>query len=191
MQQQVLENRELSREELIALRNKRTGVTICQISWIMVFICLVVVNLQLRSNSVSWPPPGVPALEKVMPTLATVALLVSTWFTRGGLLAIQQEKRESFRSQWRLAIGLGAAFILIMAYEWAVLPVSGQFSDVFRLMVAYHAIHAVVIGYIMIRVYGNAAAYDSLHNWAVEATTKLWYFVTIAWILFYVVLYLI
>jgi hypothetical protein len=43
----------------------------------------------------------------------------------------------------------------------------------------------------MISVYRRAAAYDSVRHWAVEATTKLWYFVVIAWILFYIVLYLV
>ena len=58
MQHDLLEQRELSREELQNLRNLRTGVTIFQLSWIMVFVCLIIVNLQLRGNFVSWPPPG-------------------------------------------------------------------------------------------------------------------------------------
>ena len=36
------------------------------------------------------------------------------------------------------------------------MPFSGQYSTVFRVMTAYHAVHALVIGYIMIRVYRNA-----------------------------------
>ena len=191
MQQHLLEERELSREELLALKNKRTGVTIFQISWIMVFVCLIVVNLQMRVNFASWPPPGVPPLDPMLPTLATLALLVSTWLARSGLRAIERDQRDSLRAQWRIAIGLGVAFVLIMAFEWLTIPFSGQFSTVFRVMVAYHAVHALVIGYIMIRVYQSAATYNSLHHWAVEASAKLWYFVTAAWILFYIVLYII
>ncbi len=190
-QQHLLEQRELSRDELIALQNKRTGVTVFQISWIMAFVCLIVVNLQLRGDFASWPPPGVEALEKVLPTLATVGLLVSMALTRSGLKSIQREQLSVFKSQWGVAIGLGAAFLAVMAFEWVTLPFSGQYSTVFRVMIAYHAIHTIVIGYIMIRVYRNAANYDAVHNWAVEAAAKLWYFVTIAWVLFYVVIYLI
>jgi len=191
MQQQLLEQRELSREELLALRNKRTGVTIFQVSWIMVFICLIVVNLHLRSNFASWPPEGVDALDRVLPTLATVALIVSSLLARGGLRAIQVEQRASFKRQWLWVIGLGVLFIAIMAFEWISVPFSGQYSTVFRLMTAFHATHALVIGFIMVQVYRSAESYDALHHWAVEASAKLWYFVTIAWMMFYVVLYII
>ena len=168
-QQHLLEQRELSREELMALRNKRTGVTVFQISWIMVFICLIVVNLQLRGNFASWPPPGVESLDKVLPTLATIGLLASMFLARMGLKSIQHERLSVFKTQWGSAIALGVAFLVIMAFQWVSVPFSGQYSTVFRVMIAYHAIHAVVIGYIMIYVYRNAASYDAVHNWAVEA----------------------
>ena len=157
----------------------------------MAFVCLIIVNLQLRGNFASWPPPGVQPYDALLPTLATIGLLVSAVVTRGGLRAIQNDNRESFRSQWRIALALGVGFILIMAYEWLRVPPSGQYSTLFRVMTAFHAVHALVIGYIMFRVYQNAAAYDSVHYWAVEAATKLWYFVVVAWMLFFAVLYLI
>lgn len=191
MQRDLLERRELSRQELQDLRNKRTGVTVFQISWILVFVCLIMVNLQVRANFASWPPPGVPALEVLLPTLATVGLLASILLARGGLRAIRREDRSAFRIRWQIALGLGVVFVGIMAFEWVTVPPSGQYSTLFRVMVAYHAVHALVIGYIMYRVYKNAAAYDALHNWAVEAAAKLWYFVVIAWIMFYLVLYVI
>jgi heme/copper-type cytochrome/quinol oxidase subunit 3 len=191
MQHHMLEQRELSRKELQDLRNKRTGVTIFQISWILVFVCLIMVNLQIRANFASWPPPGVQPLDAVPPTLATVGLLASAGLAYRALRAIQNDDYEAFRSQWRIAILLGGIFVAIMAFEWLVVPFSGQFSTIFRVMTAYHAVHALVIGYIMIRVYQGSAAYDSLHNWAVEASAKLWYFVVVAWLLFYAVLYII
>ncbi|MBI1255947.1 MAG: hypothetical protein GC204_00610 [Chloroflexi bacterium] len=191
MQHNLLEQRELSREELQNLRNLRTGVTIFQLSWIGVFICLIIANLQLRANFISWPPPGVAPLDPVLPTIATIGLLLSAFLTYRGLRAIQNDNRVSFRVQWRIAIGLGVLFVAIMAFEWLIIPVSGMYSTLFRVMTAYHAVHALVIGYIMIRIDRNAAAYDQLHNWAVEASAKLWYFVVVAWIMFYAVLYII
>jgi heme/copper-type cytochrome/quinol oxidase subunit 3 len=192
MHQEALE-KELSRDELLALKNRRTGVTVFQISWIMVFVCLIVVNLQIRSNYPSWPPPGVPGLEPILPTLATIGLLASTLLAHNGLKAIHAGEREAFLAQWRLALALGVGFVLIMAYEWLSVQSSGQFSTVFRVMVAYHAIHALVIGYIMGRVYRTAQAngYSVLRHWPVEAAAKLWYFVVVAWVMFYVVLYII
>ena len=57
--QRDLAEKNLSRAELQDLRNKRTGLAVFQISWILVFVCLVVVNWQLRWSQPSWPPPGV------------------------------------------------------------------------------------------------------------------------------------
>lgn len=191
MQHQLVEERELSRQELQDLRNKRTGVTVFQISWILVFVCLIMVNLQLRANFVSWPPPGVQPYDPLLPTVALVGLVVSALLAHNGLKAMENGSREGFQRMWRLAIALGVAFVAIMAFEWVTVPISGQYSTLFRVMTAFHAVHALVIGYIMIYVYRRAASYDSVRHWAVEATAKLWYFVVIAWILFYIVLYLI
>lgn len=192
MQQEALEQG-LSRDELMALKNKRTGVTIFQISWILVFVCLIVVNLQLRSNFPSWPPAGVAELSIALPTMATVGLLVSAVLARRGLQAMRAGEIASFLRNWRVAVTLGAGFVLIMAYEWLSVQFSGQYSNVFRVMTAFHGFHALVIGWIMLVVYKNAHAglYDATRHWAVEAAAKMWYFVVVAWIMFYTVLYII
>jgi heme/copper-type cytochrome/quinol oxidase subunit 3 len=184
----------LSREELQALRNKRTGVTVFQISWIMVFVCLIVVNLQIRSNFPTWPPAGVAPLEWVLPTIATLGLIASTWFARGALKALEADRLESFLGQWRVTLILAVAFVAIMAFEWITVPESGQYSTLFRVMTAFHGLHALVIGVIMFRVYRTAQAggyTDANQMWVVEAGAKLWYFVTIAWLMFFTVLYII
>lgn len=184
----------LSREELQALRNKRTGVTVFQISWIMVFVCLIVVNLQIRSNFPTWPPAGVAPLDWALPTIATLGLIASTWFARSALKALEAGRLESFLAQWRITLILAVAFVAIMAFEWITVPESGQYSTLFRVMTAFHGIHALVIGAIMLRVYRTAQTgvyTDAGQRWVVEAGAKLWYFVTIAWLMFFTVLYII
>jgi len=42
-----------------------------QISWILVFVCLIMVNLQVRAN-LRRGPAGCAPLDAVLPTLATV-----------------------------------------------------------------------------------------------------------------------
>jgi heme/copper-type cytochrome/quinol oxidase subunit 3 len=182
---------ELSREELQDLRNKRTGLVIFQVSWIMVFVTLILVNLQLRNNAPSWPPPGVDQLSPVIPTLMTVALIVSSFLARRGIRALKAGAHDSFLSNWRIAIGLGVLFVVVMLIEWITVPASGQYSSVFRLMVGFHAVHALAIGAFLVRIYRNGANYSERHFWPVEAAANLWYFVTVAWLLFFVVLYVI
>ena len=190
MQNDLLENN-LSREEMQALRNRRTGMTIFQISWIMAFFCLIVVNWQLRYNFSEWPPEGVEKLGVILPSIATGMLLVSTFLVRRGLTAIQHDDRDTFFNTWRIAIGLAIAFVLIMIYEWVSVSIETQYGSLFRVMTGFHGVHALAIGAYLIMVYRNArdGQYGALDFWAVEAGAKLWYFVAVAWILFYTVLY--
>lgn len=190
MQRDLLEQ-QLSRKELQDLRNKRTGLFIFQVSWILVFVCLAIVNWQLRFSGSGWPPPGVEKISPLLPTLATAALLASAFFVRRSVRGIQENRVDSFLATWRLALALGLMFVLLMAYEWAIIPYSGAYSDVFRMMTGFHIVHALAIGAFMISIERGARAgrYGQLNFWPVEGAAGLWYFVLIAWILFYVVLY--
>lgn len=181
----------LTRDELLALRNRRLGMTIFQISWMMVFVCLVVVNLQLRSSFAQWPPEGVAELGIAVPTLATVILLSSAVLARRALRAVRRDHLAAFYWQWLAVIGLGIVFVGLMAVEWLAASLESQYGAVFRLMTGFHAVHALVIGGYLFTVYQNARAgqVNALHFWAVEAGVKLWYFVAFAWMMFYVVLY--
>lgn len=190
MKQDVLEN-ELSRAELQALKNKRTGLSLFQFSWILVFVCLIVMNWQLRYREMTWPPPGVEPAPLLLPSIATIGLLASVWLVRQAVKAIAQGQVKPFLGYWRIALGLGVAFVLVMLYEWASVPVTGMYSTIFRTMTGFHGVHAVVIGAMMFVVYRRARQrqYGASNYWLVEATAGLWYFVVVAWILFYIVLY--
>lgn len=202
----------LRRQQEMALKNRRTGINIFQVSWIMAFICLIVVNWQIRTSAPSWPPPGAHRLEPILPTLATIGLLASVFFTRRAITRLSSDERAGFFQNWRVTLGLGAAFILMMLFEWVTIPSGlqsaqesmtlitpetlgwiGQYVTVFRVMTAFHGFHAFVIGFYMLWVMrrAQAGAYSSADYWDAEAGAKLWYFVVVAWIMFYVVLYLI
>lgn len=216
MQRQDMQHRDLyymeapdeERERLLRLKNKRNGVAIFQASWILAFVCLAVVNLQLRAASPEWPPLGVEKLDAVLPTVATLALLLSVPLIRRGVRAISADGVASFLVQWRAALLLGAGFIALMAFEWlTVTPVPEvrltlanretittaltQYNAIFRVMTAFHMFHALVIGGYMINVWRSARRGEvgAADYWPAEAGAKLWYFVVIAWMLFYVVLY--
>ncbi len=183
----------LTPAELLQQRNRRTGLTIFQISWILVFVCLVIVNWQLRGNHPSWPPPGVNAPSALLPGLATLGLLASAWLARAATRSLAAGSRAAFRRQWRAALALGALFLLVMGYEWLSIPVSGIYSDVFRMMTAFHLLHALAIGLFMSMIARGAGAgrVSAQNLWPAEGATGLWYFVVVAWLLFFPVLYLI
>ena len=185
---------ELSPKELQKLRNNRTGLFLFQFSWILVFICLIVVNLQMRGNFQSWPPPGVDRLPQILPVLATAALLASSWFAHCAQASVQAGNNAGVQSGFLTTVALGAVFVAIMLYEWVIVPAdAGQYGAIFRVMTGFHGIHALVIGLYLWRTrrFAAAGAYGPRNFWAVEAAVKLWDFVTVAWVLFFVVLYVI
>lgn len=187
MQQDLLEN-QLSREELQDLKNKRAGMFVFQLSWIMAFVSLVVVNWQLRFSP-NWAPEGTQKADPILATFATGALILSVVLVKRALNAIQQNNAQACFTQWLSAISLGALFVMIMVFEWLAIPSGTQYAQVFRLMTGFHVFHAVVIGGYLIYVYQNRHLYHAMNYWAVEAGAKLWYFVLIAWMLFYIVIY--
>lgn len=190
MQDQAALEENLSREELQALKNKRTGMFIFQISWMMAFVTMVVINWQLRFSP-KWLEPDTQTASPFLGSVATAALLVSTFLVRRAVSAIQANEQARFLWQWLTAIGLGAGFVAIMVYEWSALTPGTQYVQVFRLMTGFHIVHAVVIGLYLVQVFrnGRAARYGPTDYWAVEAGAKLWYFVLVAWMLFYMVIY--
>ena len=185
-----------SSEADLRLKNNRLGMTIFQISWIMVFLAMIIVNWQLRFSYSDWPPAGVAPFDPLLPSAATVALLLSSLLVKRGLQALRQGRIGGFLLDWRGAMVLGFAFLAAIIYEFVSVSnaaLATQYGITMRLMTGFHFVHALAILAFMAHVIrrGAAGSYsgDEHESWAVEGTAKLWYFVTLAWILFYIVLY--
>ncbi|MCY3779456.1 MAG: cytochrome c oxidase subunit 3 [Chloroflexi bacterium] len=186
----------LDRDAALRLKNNRLGMTIFQASWIMVFFAMIVVNWQLRFSYAQWPPAGVAPFDPLLPSIATLALLLSAALVRRGWSSLPAGSLGEFLMNWRLAMVLGVAFMAIIIYEFMTVSeaaLSTQYGITLRLMTGFHFVHALVILGVMLRVYRGAqtGAYSGGEHdaWAVEGAAKLWYFVAFAWLLFYVVLY--
>lgn len=178
------------------LKNNRLGMTLFQGSWMMAFVAMVIVNWQLRFSYAQWPPLGIAPFDPLLPSLATLALICSALLVQRALQTLRGGGLAAFLNHWRLALALALGFLLIIAYEFLTVSqaaLATQYGLTFRLMSGFHFVHALVIAAIMLKVYrqGARGGYSgSEHDsWAVEASAKLWYFVTFAWLLFYVVLY--
>lgn len=215
MQQQVKyremfyeDDAEVERQRALRLKNKRNGVAIFQATWILAFVCLAAVNLLLRSSSREWPPLGVERLNPTLPSIVTLLLIASAFFVRRGVTAISADGKAQFLVQWRTALSLGAVFFVVMAYEWLtvtplpemrimlaneveVVAAVSQYNAIFRVMTAFHVTHALVIGVYMLNVIRGVrrGEVNAADFWPAEAGAKLWYFVIVAWMIFYAVLY--
>ena len=76
----------------LRLKNNRLGMNIFQVSWIMVFLAMIIVNWQLRFSYTEWPPAGVAPFDPLLPSAATLALLLSSVLVRRGLQALRREQ---------------------------------------------------------------------------------------------------
>jgi cytochrome c oxidase subunit 3 len=181
----------LTRDEQLALKNRRTLVTAFQMTWILAFVCLVVVCLQIRGTVGTLP--GWTALQFGVALAATGGLLLSGWTARRALRGLKRGDKAAFQGNWRNTVALGAAFVVVMIAIFYANPYDGQYLAIFRVMIGYHIVHALAIGAWMVQVYRNyqAGAYTIRDHWGVESALRLWDFVIVAWVLFYVVLYLI
>lgn len=180
----------------LRLKNNRLGMTIFQASWIMVFIAMIIVNWQLRFSYAQWPPEGVAPFDPLLPSIATLALLLSAALVRRGWRDLRAGGLAGFLANWRLAMLLGLVFMAIIIYEFVSVSeaaLATQYGITLRLMTGFHVAHALAILAVLLRVAraGGRGAYSDGAGaaWAVEGAAKLWYFVAVAWLLFYVVLY--
>lgn len=181
----------LTRQEQQALQNKRAGIFIFQASWILTFVCLVIVNWQMRFSS-NWMPNPNDRMGILISTIATAMLGGSTLMVRQAVKVVNNQNLSQFLRLWLMSIILGGAFVVLIGYEWVIIPTGTQYAQVFRVMTGFHIIHAVSIGFYLGLVYvnGRKRVYNANdYLWAVEAGAKLWYFVLVAWLLFYVVIY--
>lgn len=191
-----LEARREAREAKQRLENRRFGLLIFQVSWMMAFFALVMVNWQLRFSYESWPPPGVAAMGIALPTLATLILLGAVILARRTRTLPDEASAGRFMVQWQAAIGLTAAFVVMMVVEWFRVQTGTQYSAVFRLMTGFHSLHALAVGGYMGFILYEARQRLATGNtptdgnpWPVESASKMLDFVFVAWLLFYVVLY--
>ena len=200
-EKQKREEERIAREKAQRLSNNRLGVTIFQVSWIMAFIALIIAYWQLGFTD-GWRPSADLAPNPVLPLLATVIIVISGFFARRGWKIAEQTEPKAkndlkppFQQAWLIAIVLGLIFSGIMIQQFFAIPSGNEpelrFGMIYRLMIGYHAFHAIVTLIMMFQVYrlGADHRYDSENFWAVEGSTKLWYFAIVAWLLFYAVLY--
>jgi cytochrome c oxidase subunit 3 len=153
----------------------------------------------LRAASPMWPPAGQPGLAVWAGTLNLVLLSVGSL----GIASAQRGARRASHGRivWGIATTLaaGAAFLAVLGIEWARLlgaglsPRSaGTYGALFYTLTGCHALHALAV-WIWVGVLLVAAVRDRFspaHHAPVEMAALFWHFVTVAWLVLFVILYL-
>lgn len=180
-----------------AMSMGRLGLYIFLASYAIVFATLVAVVMILRSNSLDWPPPGVPHLLLPVGLLVTFILLASSGVL---FLADRAERRGNHRLFVRgtyITIALGLLFLVGQVTQFVTSGMtiqSGIYGGVFFTLAGFHAAH-IVIGLVLLTrmldwAHRSRPAAPITPNRETPTAVIVWHFLDIMWLPLFVVLYL-
>lgn len=191
----------------VQLRANRLGLWLFCFSEVFLFAALLVARFALWST----PDAAVarPELSQEIGLLATIILLVSSFYVFRGETAMEHGDRKTFLNSYLMAAVLGTLFFVgVVFLEWNVFglkgelfgieifghlkPTDGVWGAVFFAMTGMHSLH-VITGIIFLLVVwnnGRKGHYDDEKHWGVEACAIYWHYVDVVWVFFYPALYL-
>jgi cytochrome c oxidase subunit 3 len=180
----------------IRLNNNRLLLTLTMVGLALLFTCLIYANFMVRNAQGSWPPPGVDRLNMTAPLLMTVVLLVSSVTAVLGMRALKSGQRQPMIAFFTVTSVLGLIYAVWMGSFLIGLLAGfrGVYSAMFLAMWFVHVLHAMaVLGLMGYTILGMRVGKYSLAEgyFPVEAAHHLWHFLTVIWIVLFVVLYLV
>lgn len=169
--------------------NRQLGLWLFIASESMIFLALLAARFYLEGTHVPEEANQVIALA------ITTILLLSSISAYAAETAYVFGDESRFQRAMTTTIGLGALFLVGVAFEWReafhAFPPESTFGTVFFAMTGMHAFH-VVTGLVFLGiVLGRGRAAPGGDPWPIEAGVKYWHFVDVVWVFFYPTLYLI
>ena len=177
-------------------RSARVGMIVFIGGWTMMFGALLATYLLLRSGQpagTAWRPPGLPSVERALPTLATVVLLSSSATLSLGVAAIRGARPRALTGYLVVTLALALGFLALQTTTWlhmmrrGLSPTGSLYATCFFGLTMFHALHVGVgivgIAALVPRAHRgafSAHAHTAVRNWAVY-----WHFVDVAWIAFF------
>jgi cytochrome c oxidase subunit III len=152
------------------------------------------------SQGQSWPPPGLESVIEpgVVPVLATIILISSSFTMQWGLGRIQKGDRTGMNRALAVTLLMGVVFLGMQAFDYYELLVehgfginSGIYGTLFFTMTGFHGAHVFggVVGIAIILLRGLTGQFSAKHHVAVEAVSAYWHFVDVVWIFLFATLY--
>jgi cytochrome c oxidase subunit 3 len=172
------------------------GVIFFLCSEVALFGALIFAYLYLRRSLPTWPPPGIPKLEVVLPAINTVVLISSGFFCHYAYTAIKRGRQRLFMVLLLLTIVFGAAFLSGQAYEYKHLHTAINhdiFGATFFTLTGLHGAHVSlgVLALIAVFILGLRGRWTRDHNFAVHGVTLYWHFVDAVWVILFAIFYLV
>lgn len=186
----------------VQLKSNRLGLWLFFLSEIFLFGALLVARFVLWGDRR-------PDLSQEVGLMATITLLISSFFIYRGEAAMEYGDRRGFKRNFIIAAFFGALFLFgVVVFEWNIFGLSAEIfgielfghltisdgveSGIFFAMTGWHALH-VLSGIFLILVVWNRArkgSFSAERNWGVEATAIYWHYIDVIWVFYYPALYL-
>mgnify|MGYP002777141909 CR=1 FL=1 len=143
-----------------------------------------------------WPPAGIETFDPWhLPLINTLILLCSgaavTWAHHA---LVHENNRKDLINGLTLAIGLGAVFTLVQAYEYSDATfgfTDGIYPSNFFMATGFHGFH-VIVGTIFLAVClfrARAGHFSPTKHVGFEAAAWYWHFVDVVWLFLFVCIY--
>lgn len=177
-------------------RSARIGMIVFIAGWTMMFGALLATYLLLRSGrpeGTSWPPPGLPTVERALPTLATVVLASSSATLQLGVSAIRAARPRALTGYLVITLALSIIFLCLQATTWSHMharglsPTGSIYATCFYGLTLFHALHVLVgmAGLAALLPRARRGAFSAHAHLAVRSWTIYWHFVGVVWLVFF------
>ena len=188
------------------LSNGMLGFILFAASEVMFFGGLFAAYFIARADSPQWPPVDLltPAqvasgvkleLEVVLPLIATVVLVSSSFVIQWAVMSIARGNRTGLIWGLFISIVLGLVFLAMQMYDYSQLHFRVDdtiYGTTFFTLTGFHGAHVaggvIFMGVMLVRALGGQ--FSSQHHEAVEACSFYWHFVDVVWIALFATLYI-
>ncbi len=169
------------------------GLILIELSVVSAF-CMSYVYLRMMNNE--WPPSGVELPDIVLPSWSLALMLIScvTMYLSGK--SLDKNKVEHFVVYTFTSVALAATVLFIRWQQFSHFELAWNehvYGSLMWTINGFHFTHIVsaVIGTFVIGLFGLVGFFNKKRQIGVVVDTLYWNFVAIAWIPFYIVLYIV
>lgn len=159
------------------------------------FIELIATYFYLRSSTNTWPPDNIPLPDLLLPTIATVILLISVIPSYLDDKAVEKNDQVGLKVYIILQMILEIAYMIVISIHLNSLNFSWQkdaYGSIFWMMVLSAVVFTglMILESIYILVQAFRGLYNSERRWGIEIDGLSSYFVIVNWVLFYLTVYI-
>ena len=160
------------------------------------FAMLIATWLYLKTANLDWPPQNIALPPVLWPSIALALLIVSAFFMYGLVdRGAMRDDLSSIKIGHAICIAIGIAFLVIrwkdvaaLGFKWS----DHAYGSVVWTCIGMHAFHmlAATGETLSLLVYESVWPVTKKQLLDIRCTCVYWYFVVIAWIPFYFLIYL-